>query len=127
MPIYIFKHPETEEYKEIVQTMNEEHVYTDESGLKWKRVFTIPNATIDTKDDAWSHNGFVEKTGKMKGTVGDVLDYSSELSAKRAEANGGEDPVKRKAFNDYEKKVGKKHISDKKKTIETSKIKIDLD
>ena len=127
MPIYIFKHPETEEYKEIVQTMNEEHVYVDESGLKWNRIFTIPNATIDTKEDAWNHNGFVEKTGKMKGTVGDVLDYSSELSAKRAEANGGEDPVKRKAFDDYEKKVGKKHISDKKKTIETSKIKIDLD
>jgi len=127
MPIYIFKHPETEEYKEIVQTMNENHVYVDESGLEWKRVFTIPNATIDTKDDAWDHNGFVEKTGKMKGTVGDVLDYSSELSARRAEANGGEDPVKRNAFNDYEKRVGKKHMSDKKKTIETSKIKIDLD
>ena len=127
MPIYIFKHPETEEYKEIVQTMNEEHVYIDEFGLKWNRIFTIPNATINTKDDAWDHNGFVEKTGKMKGTVGDILDYSSEMSAKRAETNGGEDPVKRKAFNDYEKKVGKKHMSDKQKTIETSKIKIDLD
>ena len=127
MPIYIFKHPETEEYKEVIQTMNEEHIYIDEFGLEWKRVFTIPNATIDTKDDAWNHNRFVEKTGKMKGTVGDMLDYSSELSAKRAESNGGEDPVKRKAFDDYEKQVGKKHMSDKKKTIETSKVRIDLD
>jgi len=127
MPIYIFKHPETEEYKEIVQTMNEDHVYFDESGLQWKRVFTIPNASIDTKEDAWDHNHFVEKTGKMKGTVGDVLDYSSELSAKRAEASGGEDPIKRKAFDDYQKRTGKKHLSDKKKTIETSRIKVDLD
>lgn len=127
MPIYIYKNPDNEEYKEIVQTMNEEHIYIDEFGLQWQRVFTIPNATIDTKEDAWSHNNFVEKTGKMKGTVGDVLDYSAELSAKRAEANGGEDPIKKKAFNDYEKKTGKKHLNDKKKTIETSKIKIDLD
>jgi predicted nucleic acid-binding Zn ribbon protein len=127
MPIYIFKNPDTEEYKEIVQTMNEEHIYIDEFGLQWKRVYTIPHATINTKEDAWNHNQFVEKTGKMKGTVGDVLDYSAELSEKRAEANGGEDPIKRKAFNDYEKKVGKKHISDKQKTIETSRIKVDLD
>ena len=127
MPIYIFKNPKTEEYKEIVQTMNEEHIYIDEFGLEWQRVFTVPHASIDTKEDAWNHNQFVEKTGKMKGTVGDVLDYSAELSSKRAESNGGEDPVKRQAFNDYEKKVGKKHISDRKKTIETSRIKVDLD
>jgi len=127
MPIYTYKHPETGEYKEIVQTMSEEHVYTDEQGVQWKRVFTVPNAAMDTKEDAWNKNQFINKTGRMKGTVGDVLDYSSELSARRAEANGGEDPVKRKAFNDYEKRTGKKHLSDKKKTIETSKIKIDLD
>ena len=127
MPIYTYKHPETDEHIDVVQGMNEDHVYHDESGLEWKRVYSIPNASIDTKDDAWNHNGFVEKTGKMKGTVGDVLDYSSELSQRRAESNGGEDPVKRKAFNDYEKKVGKKHISDKVKTIETSKVRVDLD
>lgn len=127
MPIYTYKHPETGEYKEVVQTMSEEHVYTDEQGVEWKRVFTVPNAAMDTREDAWNKNQFINKTGRMKGTVGDVLDYSSELSARRAEANGGEDPVKRKAFNDYEKRTGKKHLSDKKKTIETSKIKIDLD
>jgi predicted nucleic acid-binding Zn ribbon protein len=127
MAIYIYKHPETAEHKEVIQGMNEEHIYIDEFGLEWKRVFTVPHASIDTKDDAWDHNQFVEKTGKMKGTVGDVLDYSSELSEKRAQANGGEDPIKKKAFNEYEKSVGKKHLSDKKKTIENSKIKIDLD
>jgi predicted nucleic acid-binding Zn ribbon protein len=127
MPIYIYKNPDTEEYKEVIQTMNEEHIYIDEFGLEWKRVFTVPHASIDTKDDAWDHNRFVEKTGKMKGTVGDALDYSAELSEKRAQANGGEDPIKKKAFNEYEKSVGKKHLSDRKKTIETSKIRVDLD
>ena len=127
MPIYIYKNPDTDECIEVIQTMAEEHIYIDEFGLEWKRVFTVPHASIDTKDDAWDHNQFVEKTGKMKGTVGDVLDYSSELSEKRAEANGGEDPIKKKAFNEYEKSVGKKHLSDRKKTIETSKIRVDLD
>ena len=127
MPIYIYKNPDTEEHKEVIQTMNAEHIYIDEFGLEWKRVFTVPHASIDTKDDAWDHNRFVEKTGKMKGTVGDALDYSAELSEKRAQANGGEDPIKKKAFNEYEKSVGKKHLSDRKKTIETSKIRVDLD
>ena len=107
--------------------MNEEHIHIDEFGLEWKRVFTAPHASIDTKDDAWDHNGFVEKTGKMKGTVGDVLDYSAELSERRAQSDGKEDPVKRKAFDDYKKQTGKQHLSDKKKTIETSKIRVDLD
>jgi len=127
MPIYTYKHPETGEHKDIVQTMSEAHVYIDDDGIEWKRVFTVPNAAMDLKEDAWNKNQFIDKTGRMKGTVGDVLDYSSELSARRAEANGGEDPVKRQAFNAYEKRTGKKHLSDKKKTIETSKIKIDLD
>lgn len=127
MPIYIYKNPDTDERIEVIQTMAEEHIYIDEFGLQWKRVLTVPYTSIDTKEDAWDHNQFVEKTGKMKGTVGDVLDYSSELSAKRAESNGGEDPVKRQAFKDYEKKVGKKHVEDKKTTFETSKIRVDLD
>ena len=127
MPIYTYKNPETGELKDVVQTMSEDHVYFDESGLEWKRVFTSPNASIDTKVDPWSRNSFVEKTGKMKGTYGDMLDYSSELSEKRAISTGKEDPVKRKAFDAYEKKVGKKHMSDKKKTFENSRIKIDLD
>ena len=43
----------------------------------------------------------------MKGTFGDMMDYSSELSQKRAEKAGGIDPVKKKHFENYEKAVGK--------------------
>ena len=80
------------------------------------------------KLDAFDKNGFIEKSGKMQGTVGDMLDYSAELSQERAErSETGEDPIKRKNFDDYEKRNGKKHLSDVKKTIETSKIRVDLD
>lgn len=125
MPVYIYKHPEKEEYKEIIQTMREPHVYFEQD-IEWKRVFTVPNASIDSHVDAWDKRGFVNKTGNMKGTVGDILDYSSELSAKRAEKTG-EDPIKRKAFDAYKKQTGKKHLMDKKKVIETSNVKIELD
>jgi hypothetical protein len=127
MPIYIYKHPEKEEYKEIIQTMREKHVYS-EDGVEWKRVFTIPNASIDTKVDAYDKNAFISKTGNMKGTVGDMLDYSADMSRKRAEkSETGEDPVKRAYFNEYQSKIGKKHLDDKKKVIETSKFKVELD
>jgi hypothetical protein len=66
----------------------------------------------------------------MKGTVGDLLDYSAELSERRAEANGGVDPIKKKALENYSKKTGgKKHTSQlgQKKTFETKDIKVDFD
>lgn len=127
MPIYIYKHPDKEEYKEVVQTMTEAHIYS-EDGTEWKRVFTKPNASIDTKVNAFDKNAFIAKTGNMKGTVGDMLDYSAEMSRKRAETHvSGEDPVKRAHFDSYEKAIGKKHLDDKKKVIETSKVKIELD
>lgn len=127
MPIYIYRNPDTEEHIEIIQTMSEEHIYVDEFGLEWKRVFTVPNAMIDTKTDPWNHNDFVEKTGKMKGTVGDVLDYSAELSQQRAQSHGKEDPVKKKVFDDYKKRTGKQHLSDTKKVINNSRIRAELD
>jgi hypothetical protein len=125
MPIYIYKHPEQEQYIEIIQTMSEAHVY-EKDGVEWKRIFTVPNASIDTQVDAFSKNKFIEKTGNMKGTVGDVLDMSADLSRIRSERTG-EDPVKRKFFDDYKKKVGQEHYHDKKKTFETSKVRVDLD
>lgn len=125
MPLYIYQHPETQEYIEIIQGMNEEHKYF-EDGVEWKRIFTVPNAAIDSKIDAFSQSEFIHKTGNKKGTVGDILDLSSELSEKRAQLDGKEDPVKRKYFEDYKKRNKKDHLQDKPKTIETSNYKIDL-
>ena len=40
MPFYIFINPDTQEEIEVQQRMTEPHVYIDENGLEWQRVFT---------------------------------------------------------------------------------------
>ena len=112
MPIYIYKHQESEQYKEIIQTMNEDHVYKDESGVEWSRVFTTPNMAVDIDTDPFSQNQFIEKT-QNAGTMGDLWDRSAEMSAKRADKNGGLDPMKKDYFSNYAKeRGGAKHLSD---------------
>jgi hypothetical protein len=91
-------------------------IYKDENGVKWKRVFSLPFASVDTKIDPNSASDFVTKTGKKRGTYGDLLDASKELSEKRTKERG-EDPVKKKFFKDYSKKrFGVKHIEEKRAT-----------
>jgi hypothetical protein len=125
MPIYIYKHPSEEIYREVLQSMNDVHEYF-EDGTQWNRVFLVPNASIDSSINPYSQNDFVNKTANKKGTMGDLMDLSAELSAKRA-SSAGEDPIKRNFFDDYSKKNnGKKHLLDKPKTIETKNFKIDL-
>jgi len=123
MPIYTYKHPEQEEYRDEVQGMNDKHVYFDSDGLEWKRVFTIPNASIDTQIDAYSEKQFREKTAGKKGTFGDIMDYSKELGQVRAESNGGIDPVKQKYYKDYsDSRNGAKHFNQIKEKGHKSKI-----
>ena len=126
MPIYVYKHPTEERYQEVVQRMDDDHTFSEE-GVEWQRVFLSPNAAISNSPDPFSSSSFVEKTANMKGTVGDMMDYSAELSAKRAEKTGGEDPLKRKYFDKYEKSVGRKHLEDKPKSFENKDIKVDFD
>ena len=125
MPIYIYKHPEEEIYKEIIQTMSETHVYY-ENEVEWKRVFTVPQASIDTKINPFSSKEFVEKTGNKKGTFGDMMDFSAEMSRQREDKVGTDDPVKRKFFDDYKKNNKVKHVQDKPKVIDNSRFRIDL-
>ena len=125
MPIYVYKHPTEERYEEVVQSMSEPHTFSKD-GVEWQRIFLPPNTSISADADPFSQNSFVEKTANIKGTFGDMMDYSAELSEKRAAKSGGEDPLKKKLFKDYEKRVGKKHVADKKPTDNKS-FKIDLD
>jgi hypothetical protein len=129
MPIYIYKHPKKEEYKEVVQTMNEDHVYFDEDGVEWKREWTNPQLNCESNIDPFSNTAFIEKTGNMKGTYGDMQDYSKELSEKRASMNGGVDPVKKTYYDNYAKKRrGARHLSElREKGFESKNIKIDYD
>lgn len=102
MPVYIFTHPETGERKEIVQAMNDEHIYVDEEGVTWNREWTLPNAQVDVELDPFDGKAFAEKTKNQKGTVGDLWDQSKEMSEKR-KAQLGYDPVKKKYLEKYSK------------------------
>jgi hypothetical protein len=109
MPLYIYQNPKTQEVKEIVQSIHDKHEYF-ENGIKWNRIFTVPQVGIDSKLDANStEKDFAEKTKNKKDKVGDLWDRSRELSEKR-EKLYGKDPVKEKYFKDWSKKrKGKKH------------------
>lgn len=127
MPIYLFKHPEKDEYIEIFQSMKDKHEYFDENGLMWERRWTIPYASIDTKINPWDNKDFIRKTENKKGTIGEMMDLSSELSESRAKSDGKEDPLRRKYFNKYsEERRGAVHHLDRKKVIENKNVKIEL-
>lgn len=113
MPLYTYEHPETEEIVDIIQGMNDEHVYIDEKGVQWKRVFHIPEANIDSQIDPFSNQSFKDKTANQKGTYGDIIDQSKEMSQRRKDKLGY-DPVQKKYFQEYSKKRrGLKHPLDK--------------
>ena len=102
MPIYLFENPDTDEVIEVIQRMSDVHEHTDENGLKWGRVWTSPTASTDSHIDPWNKNQFLEKTKTTgKATMGDIWDRSQELSQKRAEKNGGIDPVRKKYESRY--------------------------
>lgn len=127
MPMYIFQNPETKEYTELFFSMNDEKKYTDDNGLEWKRVWSIPQLSTEASIDPWDNADFVNKTSNTKGTLGDMMDRSQELSQKRAEQNGGVDPVKEKYYKNYSKERGGAVHPDKEtKTFENKHIKVDL-
>ena len=99
------------------QKISDTHEYIDNNGLKWSRVFTVPNTSIPnmTRIDAGSHEDFMKKTQNTGGTYGDLFDLSKELSEKRkSQSADGSDPVEQKFFKDYSKKRnGLKHQNDK--------------
>lgn len=130
MPIYIYQHPQTEETIEILQSMKEKHEYIDEEGTKWKRIFLSAQISSNKICDPWNSADFINQTKNMKGTMGDLMDKSKEMSEARASQNGGVDPILDKKFKDYSKKRG--GIKDpedpsRKKVFENKHVKIKLD
>ena len=123
MPIYLFQNPDTGEVVQILQGMNDKHEYS-ENGVKFQRVFTVPNATIDDNIDPDSAQAFIEKTGRMKGTMGEIWDYTKQLSEKR-EKMYGKDPVKERAETKYSKKRKGAKYKEKITPSEMPKINID--
>lgn len=115
MPIYIYQHPKTKKIIEVIQKMNEDHIYIDDKGVSWERIFTKPQASIDTQIDPNSSKEFVSKTAKRGMTVGEMMDLSAELSEKRG-GTTGKDEVRDKAEKAYQKKTGKRHPHAKKQS-----------
>lgn len=117
MPTYIYQHPETNEVIEVSQKISEAHEYTDNQGVQWNRVFTVPHASVPnmTRIEAGSEHDFMRRTDGFDGTMGDLMDLSKDLSNKRIEERGdGTDNVKQQFFKDYSKKRnGLKHLDDK--------------
>lgn len=129
MPIYSFLNKKTGEVIDVFQSMNDIHEYKGKSGKEnfWERIFYSPNASIDTKQDPFSSNQYLDRTKSKKGTYGNMLDYSKELSEKRAHVNGGVDPVKEKYYTEYSKqRKGAKHPDKMKKTFENKNFKVEL-
>ena len=130
--IYLFHNKDTDEYLEVEMSMKDYTPYNGENSDEdcWERVYEIPQISMGNSTakrvDPYNQNEFVERTGKMKGNFGNMMDYSKELSEKRAADHGGVDPVKQKHFRDYERKTGKKHLADKK-SYESKNVKIDFD
>ena len=115
MPIYIFINPDTGEHKEVVQRMMEEHVHIDENGLKWDRVFTPANFTVDGVLNPMSQKDFMSQSYDKNYTVGELQDKSREASQSRSDKYGY-DPIRKKWFEDYSKKrKGKLHPNDPSK------------
>lgn len=128
MPIYVFQHPKTEETIEVFFGMNDEKKYIDNDGLEWSRVFLGSQLSTEAKVDPWNNADFVNKTGNKKGTLGDMMNLSEELSAQRAKESGGLDPVKEKYYKNYSKeRNGAIHNDKKSKTFENKNIKIEFD
>ena len=128
--IYKFRNIDTNEIVEVEMPMKDYQPYKGENGKEdfWERIYDLPQVNIGNAKtvDPFDNNRFVTKTRDMKGTYGDLLDYSNELSERRAASNGGEDPVKRKHFDNYEKRTGKKHLKDKSPTINSKNIDVDF-
>lgn len=128
MPIYIFENPSTGEIKEVVQRMNDDHVHIDDSGQEWKRVWVPFNFSIDGKINPWSKEEFNTAAENKNYTLGEMWDRSAEMSAARAEKEGGVDPVAREWKKDYSKKrKGAKYSEEGKLTGDIDGVNIELD
>jgi len=120
MPNYEFINDLTGETKLLSFGMEDNKQYIDEDGYRWRRVFCNPQTSIDSLSniDAFSSRQFVDKTRSKRGNLGEMIDYSEELSQKRSEKLGTKDPVKQKYYESYaSKRHGKRHLDERKEKL----------
>ncbi len=133
MPIYLFMTQEGNVQELFYKMSDAPSVGTEiisEEGVKLKRIFTIPTASVGTSIDPYSPNDFMTRFENKKVTVGDMFDESAAMSAKRA-SKDGKDPIKQHYLENYKKdRKGQAHSVEKKeKFLEKQKefgISIDM-
>lgn len=118
MPLLPFQNPDTGERREVFVDINSKDPgqfrQQEIDGKAWTRILEVPMMATDTKIDPFSQSDYVRNTGSKKGSLGDLFDYSGEMSAKRADA-AGKDPVKDQFYADWAAKhPGQVHQNKKK-------------
>lgn len=123
MAIYIFQNPQNEnDIIEIIMSVNDSHEFSKD-GIKWNRIFTVPNASVSSSTNLNPNDSkaFVELTKNKKGSYGDLLDLSKELSQKR-EKQMGKDAIREQNFKEYsDKRNGKIHPIQRKEKLDKLK------
>ena len=119
MPIFIFQNPKDEnDIIEVIMSVHDIHEYSKD-GIKWNRIFTAPTCSIDANIDPFSSRAFADKTNS-KGTIGDIIDRSKEMSEKRKNKRGY-DLIQDKHYENYSKeRNGAVHPDVKKKKLKES-------
>ena len=128
MPLYTFSNSKGET-RDVFFHMNDEKAYAGENGKEkdWQRVWHAPQASFDTQIDPFSKTQFSDKLGRSKGTMGDCWDRSAELSARRAEKTGHDDPVKRQYYDKAKKKLkGKECMAEMREKAAKLEVKVSL-
>ena len=118
MPSYDFYNDETGRIVTVYVPLDapdeQRHLFKEEdTGLIYTRVYEAPNAAIDSIATDTSESEFRRITSKPNMTIGEVTKISQEMSAARAEKNGGVDPVKERYHKSFERRNGCKSESEK--------------
>lgn len=103
MPVYLFHCNSCSKDFEAVFSMNEEKKAScpECKSKNCNRTFTVPRASVDTKINAFDIKAMTEKSGKMRGNIGNLWDMAAEASEKRG---GDNDPIRKKALESYAKR-----------------------
>lgn len=107
MPVIDFQHTPTGKVDSVYLTMDAPREYAGPNGDQkgeWVRLWSVPNAAVDTKLDPHSAADFVKATNKKGGTLGELYDRAAELSHERASKEGGIDHVKQSFYADYKRR-----------------------
>jgi hypothetical protein len=118
MPLYSYIDDRDDKVYDIVQGMNDVHEATAPDGYKLSRLWMKPLMSVDAKLNPNDPQSFVKYTNSRKGSYGELLDLSKELTQQRKDKNAGYDQVEQDMFTNYSKtRAGREHPDQKKQKL----------